>query len=350
MSVTQNGTLGSGSKQCEVHKISSHRRTLPNNGLQRTALRAAAEAERYPDESARFAVMESTLPPLPRSNGRLVDRSTQLWVRMTGQAVSWSDHPWIEGPVGDTDVIGTDFFRRYAERRAWTTISEGAPRGLIDDFDSIGGPTFDPSRVAPRVARFYEATSDYLLDVWSEWSGAFRPFGWLLAALFSRRLQQLNVPISSLDTRLGITSDVVRLLTAEGACAGAAWIRETVATRRALYVGSYSTCRVPGNAGPCLKVAFPLPNGYALVIMKPEVHNDGSLTIRSTGQRFGDPGFYFYVESSPGRGWTRYVRAMRESIHVYLDEANELRADHDLRLFSHTFLRLHYRMRDRAAG
>ena len=284
-----------------------------------------------------------------RPKGRLVDRATQAWVRLTGHAVRWSDHPWLEGPVGDSDIIGTDFFRRYAERRSWTVTADGAARGLLEDFAAVGGPACDPARVAPAVVRFYEATSNYAFDVWSEWSGAFRPFGWILAALFSRRLQQLNVPLSPLDTKLGITSQVVRFRTADGASAGAAWIRETVATRKALYVGSYSTCRVPGTDGACLKVAFPLPNGYALVIMKPESHADGSFTVRSAGRRFGDPGFYFYVESAPGRGHARYVGSMKESIHVYVDLRDELRADHDLRLWGLRFMGLHYRMRDVAA-
>jgi hypothetical protein len=48
--------------------------------------------------------------------------------------------------------------------------------------------------VALAVKQFYEQTSEYELDAWSEWCGLFRPFGRTLAVLFSRRLQQLNVP------------------------------------------------------------------------------------------------------------------------------------------------------------
>jgi hypothetical protein len=46
--------------------------------------------------------------------------------------------------------------------------------------------------VDPAVAASYEQTSEYEFDVWSEWSWAFRPFGGMLALLFSQRLQQLN--------------------------------------------------------------------------------------------------------------------------------------------------------------
>jgi hypothetical protein len=132
--------------------------------------------------------------------------------------------------------------------------------------------------------------------------------GGALAAVFSRRLQQLNVPLSPLDTRLGITSDVVELKERSGQVVYTAWVRDVLSTRRTRYAGSYSVCHVPGYPGPCVKVVFPLPNGSAMVIMCPESGPDGSFTVRSAGVRFGDPGFYFFVEKEPGRGWVRHVR------------------------------------------
>lgn len=276
--------------------------------------------------------------------GRLIDWTTQQWVRATGRVVTLSEQRWLEGPVGDTDVIGPEFFQRFAERRG-LEVADGDTCGLLESFTAIRGPLCDTAEVLPEVARFYERTSEYDFDVWSEWSGVFRPFGGALAALFSQRLQQLNVPLSPLDTRLGITSQILQLVSKGGETVGAAWIRESRATGRALYVGSYSLCRVPGYDGTCLRVAFPLPNGYALVVMKPESHADGSLTIRSEGSRFGDAGFYFFVEAATGRGWARYVASLKESIHVFVDDRRELRADHTLSLWGATFLRLHYRMR-----
>lgn len=275
------------------------------------------------------------------------DWVTQRWVQATGWRVSWEEHPWLEAPVGDTRRIGADFFRRFAERQGLEVVAAGPPRGLLDRFADLEGPTFRSADVAPAVAGFYEQTSEYSFDVWSEWSGAFRPFGGLLAALFSRRLQQLNVPLSPLETRLGITSEVLKLKRPDGTTACTAWVRDSVATQRTLYAGSYSACRVPGFEGPCVKVAFPLPNGYALVVLWPESHAGGALTIHSAGRRFGDPGFYFYVESAPGHGWARYVASFKERIHVFVDPRSVLRTDHELRLWGRTFLRLHYRMERR---
>jgi hypothetical protein len=55
-------------------------------------------------------------------------------------------------------------------------------------FSELAGPTFDPGKVHPNVARFYEETNAYERDAWTEWCGVFRPLGWMLAVLFSRRL------------------------------------------------------------------------------------------------------------------------------------------------------------------
>ena len=282
-------------------------------------------------------------------NGRFTDWMTQRWVQASGRAVTWSNHTWLEAPVGDIDIIGLDFFQRFAERRGWRVVSDGESRGLVENFGDIRGPACQPDQVNAEVARFYERTSEYDFDVWSQWSGVFRPFGGALAALFSRRLQQLNVPLSPLDTSRGIASRVLRLVHGDGEAAFAAWIRETVATKQALYVGSYSLCTVPGFEGTCIKVAFPLPNGYALVVMKPESRADGSFILRSEGARFGDPGFYFFVEASPGRGWARYLASLKETIHVFCDERGELRTNHDMFLWGSRFLQIHYRIR-RAPG
>jgi hypothetical protein len=199
--------------------------------------------------------------------------------------------------------------------------------------------------VDARVAEFYDLTSEYEFDVWSEWRGGFRPFGSALAAIFSRRLQQLNVPLSPLDTSQGISTAVIRLVDYTGAVVQTAWVREIIASERTLYAGSYSLCRVPGFDGPCVKVAFPLPNGSANVIMQPEFAPDGSFTVRSSGRSFGDPGFYFFVQAGQGRGWSRYLKALKEDIRVDIDPRGHLRADHDLRIWGATFLRLHYRIR-----
>jgi hypothetical protein len=288
---------------------------------------------------------------LGETRGHLVDWSTQRWVQATGRRVSLADCPWLEGPAGPPTGIGRDFFQAYAAENA-LRLEHRQPAGLIEDFRCLAGPDFDPLDVSVAVGRFYELTSEYELDAWSQWYGAFRPFGWALAMLFSRRLEQFNIPLSGFDTSLGMTSQVVPIVdTATDKVIFTAWVRQLLGTGQLIYAGAYSTCEVPGHRGRCVRVVFPLPNGNAIVVMRPIAHADGSLSLVSAGKGFGSPGFYFTVRGQGGAVWARYLRTLRESIHVYAS-SGDIRADHVLSLWNATFLRLHYRLRPQpsAAG
>jgi hypothetical protein len=279
--------------------------------------------------------------------GFLTDYVTQLWVKTTGRAIDLHECPWLEGPVGKPDGIGPDFFEELAKQES-LCLQSG--HGLLRNFGDLRGPAFDSNLVSPLVKDFYEQTANYELEAWAEWCGLFRPFGHALAILFSRRLQQLNVPLSALDTSRGVESAVVDLVDpATRKIRYTAWMRILLGSKNVLYAGSYSVVRVPKSSGPCVKVVFPLPNGNAVVIMYPKVNEDGSFTITSSGDGFGEPGFYFTVLEEGGV-WAKYVAAMTESIRVYQTEQGEVRADHTLRFWGAVFLRLHYRLRPVGRG
>lgn len=278
---------------------------------------------------------------LGEKRGYLTDWVTQQWVRATGRKFDVAETPWLDGLAGGTRRIGTEFFDEYARERGLEP-SKAEPRGLVEDFSELQcqAPVSQPVRA------FYERTSEYELDAWAEWRGFFRPFGRALAILFSRRLQQLNVPLSPLDSSRGMTSEVRRWRdSAGGKAVLTAWVRRLRATRNVLYAGCYSVCRIPGFEKPCVKVVFPLPNGCAMVLMRPEAHVDGSFSLTSSGDSFGHPGFYFVVRGQRGEAWARYVKSMRETIHVYSYGQSAARADHVLSIWGFEFLRLHYRMR-----
>jgi hypothetical protein len=280
------------------------------------------------------------------TNGQFVDRFTQRWVQFTGRKVDLGVEEWLQGPVGEPDGIGKDYFHKLAENQG-LTISNASGSGLLSNFRLLQGPSFDPDRVMRDIVNFYERTSDYDIDAWSEWCGVFRPFGILLAHIFSRRLQQLNIPLRSLDTSRGLTSEILQLIDPRsGEIRLTAWLRQLKGSGNVLYAGAYSMCRLPRYKGTCVKVVFPLPNGNAIVIMRPQAHPDGSFSVVSSGVGFGDSGFYFTVHSSKGVQ-ARYVRSMRETIRVYAAGDNAVRADHILHWCGMTFLRLHYHLRPR---
>ena len=133
---------------------------------------------------------------LGERRGNLIDWSTQQWVRATGRRVDLAAAPWLAGPVGSTRGIGLEYFDKWAATENLSVTRYRTEKGLLQSFATLSGPGFDSSAVSPAIADFYERTADFDMDVWSEWSGLFRPFGSLVAALFSRRLEQLNLPLN----------------------------------------------------------------------------------------------------------------------------------------------------------
>ena len=180
---------------------------------------------------------------LGSSRGYLTDWCTQLWVRATGRQVTLEETAWLDGPTAPTTGITPDFFADTARKAGLKVQAAGENAGIIPTLASLEGPTLDVGAINPVVRNFYEQTARYELDAWAEWRGLFRPFGWLLAVLFSRRLQQLNVPLSALDTSRGLTSEVLQFVAPNsGEVRHTVWFRRLLSTGNVLYAGFYSVC------------------------------------------------------------------------------------------------------------
>lgn len=278
---------------------------------------------------------------LGERRGHLVDWATQWWVRITGRRVALADAPWLAGPSGSARGIGADFFVRWAESQGMRVLPSGPDDGLIDGLAVLSGPAFDPRTVHPGIHDFYAHTAAYDMRITSHWSGPFRACGWLIARMFARRLAQLNMPMSNRELRGGFESRIVRLGDAHGQVRHTAWVRTAVETGRPTFVGEYGTAIVPGHSGPCVKVVFPLPNGNAIVVLRPRMDANGGLSLVSDGHRFGDPGFYFTVLAEPGEAWVRYVRTMKEKLSLRVQDG-AMTASHRFAVFGLPFLELRY--------
>jgi hypothetical protein len=278
---------------------------------------------------------------LGERRGDLVDWLTQRWVQITGHRVALADAPWLAGPSGSVRGIGADFFERWGELQGMRVLPPGPDDGLIDGLTALAGPGFDPQAVHPTIHDFYAHTVAYDLRIESHWSGPFRPIGWLIARMFARRLAQLNMPLHDRELRGGFESRIVRLGDAQGRVRHTAWVRTAVETGRPAFVGEYGTAVIPGPAGPCIKVVFPLPNGNAIIALRPQADANAGLSLVSDGHRFGDPGFYFTVVAGPGEVWVRYVRTMKERLSVQV-QGDALAASHRFGVFGLPFLELRY--------
>ena len=112
---------------------------------------------------------------------------------------------------------------------------------------------------------FYERTSEWRLEAWSQWCPAAWPFGWILSAMFAQRLQQLSLPLHRLDVAQGMDSRVLAVKAPDGSQVGAAWLRRLRSTGQNVYSGWYGIAQLPNTDRPSIRVMFPLPNGSVAV-------------------------------------------------------------------------------------
>jgi hypothetical protein len=266
-----------------------------------------------------------------------------LWVRLTGRLVRKSDAPWLASPLGGRERIGTGIYERVAQAEG-LHIRTPPNTGLLENFNVLRGPTFHPDAVHPDIRHFYEHAAEYQLDVCSEASLAGRFFLWLLVEFVSRRMDQLNCPISSLEVAKGMTSEVVQLVEPiTGRVASTGWLRRLKSSGRVIYAGLYSATQLPDEVGPSVKVTFPC-RGSANVYLNPVAHPDGSFGLLSSGSAFGRTGFYRLIDGGLDHYIVRHVRSLRELFHVYVDAEGVLRTDHTVFFLGLSIIRLHYKM------
>jgi hypothetical protein len=278
------------------------------------------------------------------SDGRLVDRVTQSWVRGTGRHLDLAEHPWLDGPTGDPNGIGDEWIAREAKRLGGRVTPNQPGDGLLPSMGALGGARFDPGALRSEIVDFYEHTSRWRLELWFQWSAMAWPFGWAISSLFARRLHQLSLPLRPLDSALGIDSRVVKVVDDQDAQLGAAWLRTLRSTGDTVYSGWYGTTTLPGHNQPSVRVVFPLPNGSVTVLLRPEVTDGGGLRLVSPLEPFGGDGAYLVVRDRPGTSaWVRRVPIV-ERFDLYVDDEGILRTNHALRLWSLPVIDLHYRL------
>jgi hypothetical protein len=208
----------------------------------------------------------------------------------------------------------------------------------------LDGPGFDAAALRSEVRNFYERTSRWRLQVWTQRSSAAWPFGWLVSVLFARRLEQLSLPLRPLDVAQGMSSDVRTIVGPDGAVLGTSWHRRLRSTGHTVFSGWYGVERLPGAERPSVRVVFPLPRGRLVVLLRPHVAVDGALLLTSTRGRWGDDGAYLVVEPrGRDRGWARRI-PVHEQFRVFVDGERVLRTDHRIDLWRLPVLRLHDRL------
>src|ERR1700722_12767185 len=271
--------------------------------------------------------------------GFCLEWGIEILVRTTGKRVPKTDAPWLNCFLGQPGRIGTGIYERIAAE-AGLRIEVPGDAGLISDFNALRGPTFDPHSIHPEIRDFYEHAAQYQLEVWTEVSLTGRFFLWLLVEFISRRMDQINFPISSLEVAKGMSSEVVQLYDPNsGTVEATGWLRRLKSSGNVIYAGIYSVVQVPGEENPCVKVTFPC-RGSATVYLRPVAHPDGSFGLDSSGSGCGRFGFYRVVDAGPNDWRVRNFTTLHELFHVYVDHEGLLRVDHTVSFVGLKIIRL----------
>jgi hypothetical protein len=271
----------------------------------------------------------------------LQDWITQRWVILFGQKIDESEQKWILGPFGGLNGIGIKFIKQLAEKEHLTIDRQKNGKGLLQSIGQLNLSEVELDALSQNIIDFYQNTADYELKLKVKWNPLFKVFGLLLRVIFSKRIEQLNVPIRSIQNSEGLTSEIIHLKDLKtNEIKRTIWLRAFMATGQVVYSGVYETCTIPSGK-TCIKAIFPLPNGNATVILTPRVGNNGELILESAGNRFGDSGFYFLLKDSKGQLWTKYIKSFKDRL-VLRNENENVTATQTLSLWNLKVLEFEY--------
>lgn len=271
----------------------------------------------------------------------LQDWITQQWVILSGRRINKTENDWLLGPFGNTNGIGLKFIDQLAEKEHLIVDKNKKDKGLIQSIGQLNLPKGDLNLLSRDVRDFYEKTSNYDFDLNVKWNPFFKDFGKLLRLLFSNRIEQLNVPIENIEDSEALKSEIINLLEANtGNVKRTVWLRRFKTTGQVVYSGVYDTCKTPSGQ-TCIKAVFPLPNGNATVILSPSVGPNGELILKSSGDKFGDSGFYFLLNDSKGNLWAKYIKSFKDKL-VASAQNDGIFVEQTLTLWGMTVLKFEY--------
>ncbi|MPY86081.1 MAG: hypothetical protein GEV00_23220, partial [Actinophytocola sp.] len=215
---------------------------------------------------------------------------------------------WLSAPMHHGQTIGDAWLQAAAAAHGGAVLEQVDGGGLLADVAHLDGPGFKAADLHPAIRDFYEHTSDWRMEVWTQWNPLFQPGGELISRYFGRRVQQLALPTRPLEVAYGMDSRIAIIAGPHGEQRAAAWIRTLRSTDEYVYSGCYSSRLLPGSSQPSVHVAFPLEAGNVQVFLRPGVLPGGALELSSPSGRFGDNGAYVVVED-------RGIHATRAPIH-----------------------------------
>lgn len=242
------------------------------------------------------------------------DWMTQQWVILRGRKIKPEDFPWLMGPFGNLDAIGEDFIHKFAEKENLIIQKDSKAKGIIPSMQKLNLSEAEFSNLSKSVIEFYEKTDNHNLQFSVHWNPFFKFFGILINKLFSNRINQLNIPTKNIDDSEFLKSEIINLIDVNtNEIKYTFWFRSIKSSGQVIYSGVYGISNLPSGK-TCVKAVFPLPNGNATVLMNPSIGENGELILDSSGNKFGDAGFYFLLKDSKGDYWSQFISSFRDRL------------------------------------
>lgn len=260
------------------------------------------------------------------------DWFTQQWVILTGRKINPTKEDWLMGPFGELNGIGEEFINQLAQKENLSVHRNLNNKGLLSSIHQLNLSDIEIKSLSQKVIDFYEKTSNYELKFKVKWNAFFKLFAFIVNRLFSRRINQLNIPLQN-NSQEKLNSEIIQLIDkSTNEVKYTIWLRKVEKTGQVIYSGIYGTCTLPSNQ-TCIKAIFPLPKGNATVIMKPSVGKNNELILDSSGRSFADAGFYFLLNDSKNNYWAKFVNSFTDKL-VIRENGENLIATQTLKLWN----------------
>ncbi len=274
------------------------------------------------------------------------DWFSQQWTIMWGRKFDPEKTTWLKAPHGKIGGIGESFIFQLSKDENLRVDRNLPNTGLLPSINSLNLNQDDLTRLSSQVIDFYEKTSNYDIEFHAEWNTLMRPFGLLVKLIFSKRINQLNIPTSNRNNSDFIKSEIIQLKpTPSEAARYTFWLRTSQPSNQVIYSGIYGACLLESGT-TCVRAVFPLPKGNATVILYPKVGSNGELILDSSGKKFGDAGFYFTLHDTQKNYWAQYIQSFQDKLTVY-EEGNYLKATQTLNLWGIKVLEFKYKLSKR---
>jgi len=238
--------------------------------------------------------------------------------------------------------IGAGYFEDLARDSGGSFERNRADIGIVESFDCLQGPQFDPAQVHPLIREFYEHTSRFKLQIVPEWDWRYRPLFWWFKRSIAQPLGQANLPFNQEEAQRGVVSYIDTIdFDADDIVDLRGWVRAFENSGEAIYVGVYTTFRHAG-AG-YVSVGFPLPESNFTATLLPFNLPAGNFVLKTRDTGMDYPGHYLSTSGGTEELVVLKLPTFDEAIEVFVRDG-DLFTDHRFFIGGRNFLTLHYSM------